>query len=92
MLVIDGHLRAAGNQQITSLSSATGLTVPTGACFALIQAETQDVRFLCGSDPTASVGLILFAGDYMLFNGELSELKFIQVSSGANLNVQYFKK
>lgn len=92
MLVIDGHLRAAGNQQITSLSAAAPLTVPTGACFALIQAETQDVRFLCGADPTASVGLVLFAGDYVLFNGELSELRFIEITSGAKLNVQYFKK
>ena len=93
MLVIDGHLRGAGDQQITSLSSSTALTVPAGAHYALIKAESQDVRFRMGGEvPTSSVGILLFAGDYMLFNGELSELRFIEVAASALLNVQYFKK
>lgn len=92
MIVIDGHLRTAGDEQITDLSAVDTLTVPTGACLALIQAEANDVRFRCGADPSASVGMLLFAGDYMIYNGELSELRFIQVGTGAKLNVQYFKK
>ena len=42
-----------GYQQITSLSSATGLTVPQGATLALIVPETQNVRWRDdGTNPT----------------------------------------
>lgn len=92
MLVIDGHLRGNGDQQITSLSTVQTLTVPAGSMYALVQAETQDVRFRMSEDPTASVGIILYAGDYMLFNGELTSMRFIEVAASAKLNVQYFSR
>ncbi len=34
-----------GYQQITDLSSAVSLTVPNGANYAIIEAETQSVRW-----------------------------------------------
>lgn len=82
-----------GYQQITSLSSATALTIPAaGADMAIIQAETQAVRFRDdGTNPTASVGMPLATGVFMQFDGDLSVLKFIEQTTSAKLNVLYYK-
>lgn len=89
-----------GYQQITSLSSATGLTVPTRdpstganvkANFALITAETQDLRWRDdGVDPTASVGMPLAAGVTLQYDGDLGRIKFIEQTAGGKLNVSYY--
>lgn len=80
-----------GYQQITSLSSATALTVPVGTGLCLIQAETQSVRWRDdGTNPTASVGMILAAGDILFYTGKSVNLKFIEVTASAKLNVSYY--
>lgn len=88
-----------GYQQITSLSSATGLTVPTRdpqgnkkqPTFALIIAETQDVRWRDdGTAPTASVGMPLAKGTMLQYDGDLANIKFIEQTGSAKLNVSYY--
>lgn len=81
-----------GYQQITSLSGAQSLTVPTGAIYAIIVPEVASVRWRDdGTDPTSSVGMPLATGASMVFHGNLSVLKFIQQSAGAKLNIAYYK-
>lgn len=91
--VKDTVLAPLGDEQITSLSAAVGLTVPRHATFCLLQAETQNIRWRdSGSDPTAAVGHILYAGDIgFWYNANLSAIKFIEVSASAKLNVSYYK-
>ncbi len=89
-----------GYQQLETLTSATGLLVPakdptTGmnvkANFALIVAEGTDVRWLDnGSNPTASVGMLLKVGVIFQYDGDLSRIKFIETSSSAKVNVSYY--
>jgi hypothetical protein len=80
-----------GYQQITSLSSATALTVPTGATAALIVASTQNIRWRDdGTNPTASVGMPVLVDTYFTYDGDLSRIRFIEQSSGAVLNVSYY--
>lgn len=88
-----------GYQQITSLSSAQGLTVPTldqtglnqKPTFALIMAETQGVRWRDdGVDPTASVGMPLAAGVTLQYDGDLKKIKFIEQTASAKLNISYY--
>lgn len=81
-----------GYQQITNLSSATGLTVPQRTLFALITPEGQDVRWTGGGNaPTASVGYPLPAGSELEIDAaDLGNVKFIEQASGAKLNVVYF--
>jgi hypothetical protein len=88
-----------GYQQITDLSSATGLTVPTLSpdgsnqkpTFALIVAETQGVRWRDdGTAPTASVGMPLAAGIPLQYDGDLNKIKFIQQTASAKLNISYY--
>ena len=80
-----------GYQQITNLASATALTIPVGAKRALIQAEVQAVRWRDdGTDPTASVGVSLNAGDILPYTGNLQAFRAIQIGSGAILNMSYY--
>jgi len=80
-----------GYQQITSLSSATGLTIPQGTTLALIVPETQNVRWRDdGTNPTASVGMPIFVGASLSYDGDLSRIKFIESTAGATLNISYY--
>lgn len=89
-----------GYQQITSLGTATGLTVPakdpsTGmnvkANFALITAEAQALRWRDdGVDPTTTVGMPLAVGVTLQYDGDLSRIKFIQQTSGGIVNISYY--
>ena len=88
-----------GYQQITSLSSATGLTVPSkdvkgiagSPRFAVIRCETQAVRYRDdGTDPTSSVGMSLAVGDSLVYDGDLKRIKFIEQTGSAKLNVVYY--
>jgi hypothetical protein len=84
-----------GFQQITSLSTAIGLTVPAGTRFASIRVESQNVRYrLDGSNPTASVGEQLKAAADQPIQLSIDEglhvVKFIEETTSAKLNVHYF--
>ena len=88
-----------GYQQITSLSAATGLTVPTKdlnglSCrpaIAIITAETQAVRWRDDDvDPTASVGMPLASGVTLQYDGDLTKIKFIEQTASAKINISYY--
>lgn len=85
-------MTALGYQQITSLSSATALTVPNGATKAVIKCETQAVRWRDdGTNPTSTVGMPMATTDAPFeYTGSLSAIKFIEQSASAKLNVAYY--
>jgi hypothetical protein len=88
---------ALGYLQITSLSSAVTLTganaPPSGATYAVIQAETADVRWRDdGTAPTSSVGMPLYAGaGNAIFLGSIYTAQFIQINAGAKLNICWYR-
>lgn len=80
-----------GFENVADLSSAVGLTPPAQASFAVINPEAQDVRWRDdGEDPTISVGMLLKADSEFTYQGDLSAIRFIEVTSGASLNVSYY--
>ena len=88
-----------GYQQITSLSSATKLTVPKKDLSGLAGTpriasstpDTQGVRWRDdGVAPTASVGMPLAAGVTLQYDGDLSQIQFIEQAGSAKLNVTYY--
>lgn len=83
---------ACGYSQVTSLSSATGLTVPDNATWALIQCQDQPVRWRDdGTNPTASVGMYLSPLETLTYDGtKLSAIKFIEVTASAKLNISFY--
>lgn len=83
-------MASKGYQQITALSAATALTVPAGTKYAIVQAETQNVRWRAdGVDPAAGVGMLLVAGAAPVMIDVLNA-KFIEATASAKLNVHYF--
>jgi len=83
--------KCLGYQQITGLSTVKTLVPPDGATYALIQAEAQSVRWRDdGTNPSASVGMIITANTYLEYTGNPATFKFIEVTSGAILNISYY--
>ena len=88
-----------GYQQITSLSASTALTVPAvdvnglncRPVIALITPEGQAVRWRDDNvAPTASVGMPLAAGVTLQYDGDLSQIQFIEQTGSAKLNITYY--
>ena len=88
-----------GYQQITSLSSAAKLTVPATTpnglnmkpTFALIVAEGAAVRWRDDKTaPTASVGMPLAVGVPLQYDGDLTNIQFIEQAASAKLNISYY--
>jgi hypothetical protein len=89
---VDAKLIPLGYQQITSLSTVKGLTVPPGARAALIQPTGQPVRWRDdGVDPTATIGMQILATLDILYTGDLAAIRFIETTGSAVLNISYYK-
>jgi hypothetical protein len=89
-----------GYQQIVGLAASTGLTVPvrdtnglvSTPTVALIVPETQAVRWRDdGTAPTATVGMPLAVGAVLMYDGDLTKIRFFQQAATATLNVSYYK-
>ena len=91
--VPEAPLQPLGYQQITSLASATSLTVPTGANKVVIRGETQSIRYRDdGTSPTATIGQLILTTDLpLVYSGTLSTLKFIETTASAKINVLFYK-
>jgi hypothetical protein len=92
--VSDRRLVPVNYEQLTSLGSAAGLTAAKYdiADFAIIQAQDQDVRWRDdGTDPTTTVGMVLAAGTWFTYTGDLSAIKIIETAASAKLNVSYYR-
>lgn len=80
-----------GYQQITSLSSAAALTVPSGATLAIITPESQAVRWRDdGTNPTSAVGMPVPISTVLSYDGDLQRIRFIEQAASARLNVSYY--
>lgn len=88
-----------GYQQISTLTAATALTVPTKdlnglncrPTIALITPETQGVRWRDDDvAPTSSIGMPLAAGVTLQYDGDLTKIQFIEQAASAKLNVTYY--
>ena len=87
----DASLTPEGYEQITALTPVAGLTVPGDARMALIQVLTESVRWRDdGTDPTTTVGMLVTAGNEFWYTGDLSTIKFLEVTANAEVNVAYY--
>lgn len=69
-----------------------GNAMPSSVIRALIQAEGADVRWTDdGTDPTATLGMIIKDGVVLEYEGNLETIRFFQSAAGAKLNVSYYK-
>lgn len=90
-----GGLASAGFQWINNSLNGTitgALVIPAGAIAATISVETQNVRYRDdGTAPTSAVGILIASGTVFDYAGPLSSLKFNKVTTGAVLNISYYK-
>lgn len=88
---IPGHLAPNGCAQITNVSASTGISPVDRSVVALIQAESQTVRWRDdGVAPTTTVGNRLFADDTLIYTGDMNALKFIEEAASAKLNIAFY--
>lgn len=93
LYTIEGNLVPKGYEQVTGLSAVKALSIPDGAEIAVIQAESQNIRWRDdGSNPSGTVGMQLAAGRDMLFTSKLSAVRFIEEAASAKLNVSYYAR
>lgn len=86
-------LQALGFQQIVNPGTATSLTVPGGARYALFSVEgANGIRIRAdGTDPTSTIGILFTANDGPFFwPGDLQSVEVIAGGAAGTLNVQYF--
>jgi len=89
--IADDKLEPQGYWQITSLSAAKSIAGGNGRV-ALIQCLDQNVRWRDdGTDPTSSVGMRLHAGESMWYVGDITKIRFIEESAGAELNITTYQ-
>lgn len=87
-----GIIQPNGYQQITSLSSATALTIPAGTSYAVVCVETQAVRWRDdGVAPTSTVGQPIPAAQCIAYPAPSPNLQFIEQTASAKINASYYK-
>jgi hypothetical protein len=81
---------ALGDEQVAVSNTAIGITATTGAVAALVTNGAEPIRVRWGT-PTASVGHYLNPYSVLdLYKDDLSDVKFIRVSSDSTIDVTYF--
>jgi hypothetical protein len=89
--VADAAIEPAGYRQITDLAAAVGVQIGDGRV-ATIQALNQNIRWLDdGQTPTASFGTRLAAGESIFYFGDLRAIRFIEETTGAEINLSAYK-
>lgn len=87
-----------GYSRLTNLDTAKDLSqgdlgvIPAVAQIAIIQSEEQAVRWRDdGTAPTATVGLLLAAGAWIVYYGDLKRIQFIEQAAGAIVHVSFYR-
>lgn len=86
--------KGVGYTKLTVSTTPTGVgTIPTGADRAMLVVETAAVRWRDdGTNPSATDGVPLTAGDGMNFDGDLTALKFIRSgASDATIHISFYR-
>jgi hypothetical protein len=84
---------ALGCAQLASLGTAAGFaSVPAGATLVRFSVTGQSVRYRDdGTNPTATVGVVLPTGVLFDYSGALGAIKFIQTASSAVLDACFYQ-
>lgn len=74
------------------LATVQRLAPPAGATSARVESNGGTaVRYRGdGIDPTPAVGMLIIAGDFRMFTGDLTKVAFIDQGSNAVLDVTYY--
>ena len=84
---------AGPEQHNLTVTSATGLAVPTGTTYAIVQAKTASVNYTLDgvTTPSGTVGITLAAGSAVSLSGAKLIANFQAFSATGTLDVQFFR-
>ena len=81
---------AIGDEEVTVAGTAIQGTAPTGAVAAMVTNVAEPIRMRWGT-PTASVGHYINPYSVIdLYQDDLTDVKFIRVSSSSTIHITYF--
>ena len=81
---------SVGDEAVTVSTVAIGITAASGAIAAMITNGAEAIRMRWGT-PTASVGHYINPYSVLdLYQDDLTDVKFIRVSSSSTIDVTYF--
>ena len=83
-----------GYVKMTSFNSAAVAlsSIPAGATYAILQAETATVRLTDdGTAPTSTKGLLLATGTIITYTGDLDAVQVIGTGSTSILHILYYR-
>ena len=81
---------SVGDEQVTVSTVAIGITAASGAVAAMVTNGAEPIRVRWGT-PTASVGHYINPYSVLdLYEDDLTDVKFIRVSSSSTIDVTYF--
>ena len=81
---------SVGDEQVAVSSVAIGITAASGAVAAMVTNGAEPIRVRWGT-PTASVGHYINPYSVLdLYEDDLTDVKFIRVSSSSTIDVTYF--
>ena len=81
---------SVGDEAVTVSTIAIGITAASGAIAAMITNGAEAIRMRWGT-PTASVGHYINPYSVLdLYEDDLTDVKFIRVSSSSTIDVTYF--
>lgn len=92
---VPGNLKPMGFQKLAVSSTAVALTVPSSgglrARFAVFICESDACRWRDdGVSPTASDGMLFPNGSDWTYDGKLDQIRFIRVTTDAQVDVAYY--
>jgi hypothetical protein len=80
-----------GYQALAVSSSAVALTIPNGARIVYLYVEGNDIRWRDdGTNPTTSVGSPLTADTDLIYDSNLTKIRFIAQASDATVHCTYY--
>lgn len=74
-------------------AGGTGLTIPTGATYAVVQAATAQVKYTTDGTtaPTSAIGMTLAVGSTLALAGATILANFKAISATGTLDIEYFQ-
>lgn len=88
-----GYAQSASLSAARSLATIFGGTVPAASDFCVVQCEAQPCRWRAdGTDPTATVGNLLAAGDTLVVGRAwYARFRIVETAASAKVSVDFQK-
>ena len=93
MIAPYGYTSTGPEQHALPITSATGLTVPAGTTYAIVQAKTAAVQYTLdgATTPTSTIGFTLAVGSTLSISGASLIANFKAISATGTLDAGFYK-